>query len=113
MNILKNEVNTNININQSYMPTLTDIGAAVVFGLGFYFFKIHLSKKPEETEAVQNEKPQKDPYLPIREKINNALTKWESQMDFNRDLWEYLLSQLCEPHRGSAITDQALEIATV
>ena len=84
MNILKNEVNTNININQSYMPTLTDIGAAVVFGLGFYFFKIHLSKKPEETEAVQNEKPQKDPYLPIREKINNALTKWESQISIQK-----------------------------
>ena len=51
--------------------------------------------------------------LKVEECQGRLETKWESQMDFNRDLWEYLLSQLCEPHRGSAITDQALEIATV
>ena len=83
MNILKNEATTNTvltNLSPSYMPTLTDIGAALVFGLGFYFFKIHLSKKPQETEIQENEKPQKDPYLPIREKIDNALTKWKTQI---------------------------------
>lgn len=62
MNFTKNEVtiqNQSISNHFSLLPILTDIGAAIVFGLGFYFFKKHFSgfsntqKQEEETQMPE------------------------------------------------------------
>ena len=84
MNVLKNEATKNLISNYSYMPTFTDIGAAVVFGFAVYFFKIYLTKKPQEIVEQQNEKPQKDPFLPLKEKITNALKIWEQEVSIQK-----------------------------
>jgi len=71
-------MNTNINNiantatqSSSISPLLTDLGAALVFGLGFYFFKSHFKKSKDEKET-------KDTLKPLKEKIEDTITKWES-----------------------------------
>lgn len=58
----------------SISPILTDIGAALVFGLGFYFFKSHFKKNNSD------EKDTKDKLKSLKEKIEETITKWESQI---------------------------------
>lgn len=92
MNVIRNEAIQNqslISQASSYAPLLTDIGAALVFGLGFYFFKKHFSgfahQKPQNAEVSQApEKPQKDSYKPIREKIDYTISKWESEISLQK-----------------------------
>ena len=71
-------LNTNLNLNNTLTsqssaitPILTDLGAALVFGLGFYFFKNQFKKGTDEKET-------KDKMKPLKEKINETITKWES-----------------------------------
>jgi len=67
--------NLNINSNASSItPILTDLGAALVFGLGFYFFKSHFKK------TSNDEKNTKDKLKSLKEKIEETITKWESQI---------------------------------
>jgi len=94
MNVIKNEATSNLSLASqasSYAPLLTDIGAALVFGLGFYFFKKHFSgfthQKPqnaEESPEAPSEKPKKDSYKPIREKIDYTISKWESEISLQK-----------------------------
>ncbi len=60
--------------SSSISPLLTDLGAALVFGLGFYFFKSHFKK------SSVDEKDSKDKLKPLKEKIEDAITKWESSI---------------------------------
>jgi pentatricopeptide repeat protein len=71
--INNNELNlTNPNSqNSSISPILTDLGAALVFGLGFYFFKSHFKKSSDEKETNEKMKP-------LKEKIEDTLNKWDS-----------------------------------
>jgi pentatricopeptide repeat protein len=92
MNILRNDAIQNQSFSSqafSYAPLLTDIGAAMVFGLGFYFFKKHFSgfthtKLQNAEESLIPEKPQKDSYKPIREKIEFTISKWDSEISLQK-----------------------------
>jgi pentatricopeptide repeat protein len=72
MNSLNNNIDLPLQTSSSISPILTDLGAALVFGLGFYFFKSHF-KKSEESE-----KETKDQLKPLKEKIEDTISKWES-----------------------------------
>ena len=65
--------NSNLSNSSSITPILADVGAALVFGLGFYFFKSHFKKS-------SNEKDTKDKFKSLQEKIDETITKWESQI---------------------------------
>jgi pentatricopeptide repeat protein len=65
---------SNADLNQSINPILADLGAALVFGLGFYFFKSHF-KKDKKTD-----KDFKDKLKPLRGKIEETINKWESTL---------------------------------
>jgi len=73
---MNSEINNISNIatssSSSISPLLTDLGAALVFGLGFYFFKSHFKK------SSKDEKETKDKLKPLKEKIEDTITKWES-----------------------------------
>lgn len=88
MNIFKNEgIKTQpMNSFQSaFAPILADIGVALVFGLGFYFFKSHFSSsKPREEEAPAPQKPEKDNYKPLREKIEMTINQWDSAISLQK-----------------------------
>lgn len=62
----------NADLNQSINPILADLGATLVFGLGFYFFKSHFKKKKGDEKEV------KDRMKPLRQKIDETIQKWES-----------------------------------
>lgn len=64
---------SNASLNQSINPLLADLGATLVFGLGFYFFKSHFKKNKDEKEL-------KDRLKPLREKIEETINKWESSI---------------------------------
>lgn len=66
-----NVANSSNSQGSSISPILTDLGAALVFGLGFYFFKSHFKKSKEEKET-------KDKMKPLKEKIEDTLNKWDS-----------------------------------
>jgi len=66
-----NNISNVTSSNSSISPLLTDLGAALVFGLGFYFFKSHFKKSNDEKET-------KDKLKPLKEKIEDTITKWES-----------------------------------
>jgi pentatricopeptide repeat protein len=63
----------NADLNQSINPILADLGATLVFGLGFYFFKNHF-KKHKDDKAV------KDRLKPLREKIEETINQWQSSL---------------------------------
>ena len=65
-------VQTNADLNQSINPILADLGAALVFGLGFYFFKSHFNKDKKLEKDI------KDKLKPLRGKIEDTINKWES-----------------------------------
>ena len=63
---------TNIILPSSGLgPLFSDLGAAVVFGLGFYFFKNHFRSTTDQKETREKLKP-------LKEKIEDTITKWES-----------------------------------
>lgn len=64
-------LNNTTSTGSGITPLLTDLGAALVFGLGFYFFKSHFKKSKDEKET-------KDKLKPLKEKIEDTITKWES-----------------------------------
>jgi pentatricopeptide repeat protein len=64
----------NADLNQSINPILADLGATLVFGLGFYFFKSHFKKKKGDEKEV------KDRMKPLRQKIDETIQKWESSV---------------------------------
>jgi pentatricopeptide repeat protein len=64
---------SNADANQSINPLLADLGATLVFGLGFYFFKSHFKKNKDE-------KVLKDKMKPLKEKIEDTINKWESSL---------------------------------
>jgi len=64
---------SNAELNQSINPILADLGAALVFGLGFYFFKSHFKKDNKNFD-----KEIKDKLKPLRGKIEETINKWES-----------------------------------
>jgi pentatricopeptide repeat protein len=72
MNTLNNNIDIPMQTSSSISPILTDLGAALVFGLGFYFFKSHFKKSDE------SEKETKDQLKPLKEKIEDTISKWES-----------------------------------
>jgi len=91
MNVTNNEVllqSQGFSYSFSLLPILTDIGAAIVFGLGFYFFKKHFSgfsnTRKQEEEIPMQEKNLKDHYQPIREKIDYTITKWDSDISLQK-----------------------------
>lgn len=57
--------------------TLTDLGAALVFGFGFYFFKSHF-KKDKDSKDI------KDKMKPMKEKIEETINKWESSVSLQK-----------------------------
>jgi len=63
----------NADLNQSINPILADLGATLVFGLGFYFFKNHLKKGKDDKET-------KDKLKPLRQKIEETINNWQSQL---------------------------------
>jgi hypothetical protein len=65
---------SSVNNNNSITPILTDLGAALVFGLGFYFFKSQFKK------SNSDEKDTKNKFKSLQEKITETITKWESQI---------------------------------
>jgi len=65
--------NSNLTNSSSITPILADVGAALVFGLGFYFFKSHFKKSSDEKDT-------KGKYKSLQEKIDETITKWESQI---------------------------------
>lgn len=73
------EVNNNLQGNESSGITniLTDIGAALVFGLGFYFFKSHFKKGKDD-------KDMKDKMKPLKEKLEETINKWESSVSIQK-----------------------------
>lgn len=76
-----NTMNNNVDLPQSTSsinPILTDLGAALVFGLGFYFFKSHFKKSDE------SEKESKDQLKPLKEKIEDTISKWESAISLQK-----------------------------
>lgn len=68
---INNNTEINNTQNSSISPILTDLGAALVFGLGFYFFKSHFKKSSDEKDT-------KDKMKPLKEKIEDTLNKWDS-----------------------------------
>ena len=62
---------SNTTQSSSITPILTDLGAALVFGLGFYFFKSHFKNGKDEKETTNKSKP-------LTEKIEETINKWES-----------------------------------
>ena len=76
-------INTNTEINttqnSSISPILTDLGAALVFGLGFYFFKSHFKKSTDEKDT-------KDKMKPLKEKIEDTLNKWDLEYTEKKSL---------------------------
>jgi pentatricopeptide repeat protein len=68
---INNNTEINTTQNSSISPILTDLGAALVFGLGFYFFKSHFKKSSDEKDT-------KDKMKPLKEKIEDTLNKWDS-----------------------------------
>jgi pentatricopeptide repeat protein len=62
----------NADITQSINPLLADLGASIVFGLGFYFFKKHTKNK--------DDKEMKDKLKPLKQKIEETINKWESSL---------------------------------
>ncbi len=72
---LSSSLQTNTSSTTSSIgPILTDLGAALVFGLGFYFFKSHFKKSSSEGKDT------KDKLKSLKEKIDETITKWESQI---------------------------------
>ena len=63
---------SNAELNQSINPILADLGATLVFGLGFYFFKSHFNKDKHFDKEI------KDKLKPLRGKIEETINKWES-----------------------------------
>jgi len=72
-----NITNTNNTQGSSISPILTDLGAALVFGLGFYFFKNHFKKSTDEKDT-------KDKMKPLKEKIEDTLNKWDSAISLQK-----------------------------
>ncbi len=72
-----NLTNTNNSQGSSITPILTDLGAALVFGLGFYFFKSHFKKSTDDKET-------KDKMKPLKEKIEDTLNKWDSAISLQK-----------------------------
>jgi len=68
-----NIIQPNADSNQSITPILADLGAALVFGFGFYFFKSHFKKD-------KGEKDLKDKLKPLRGKIEDTINKWEKEI---------------------------------
>lgn len=62
---------SNADLTQSINPLLADLGASLVFGLGFYFFKSHLRKGKDDKDL-------KDKMKPLRQKIEETINKWEN-----------------------------------
>ena len=57
-------------------PYLVDLGAAILFGAGFYFFKNHFKKGKD--------KDMKDKMKPMREKIEDTINKWENSISLQK-----------------------------
>ena len=66
---INNNTEINNTNNSSISPILTDLGAALVFGLGFYFFKSHFKKSSDDKET-------KDKLKPLKEKIEDTFPKF-------------------------------------
>lgn len=64
-------------VSSGVTSTLTDLGAALVFGLGFYFFKSHFKKGKDDKDI-------KDKMKPFREKIADTINKWESSISLQK-----------------------------
>jgi len=64
----------NADLNQSINLILADLGATLVFGLGFYFFKSHFKKKSKDDKEI------KDKMKPLKQKIEETINKWESSV---------------------------------
>ena len=82
--LITNEINTNVANNQSLQPTtgmsgvITDLGAALVFGIGFYFFKSHFKKKGKDEKEI------KDKMKPLKEKLEDTINKWENSVSLQK-----------------------------
>ncbi len=93
MNILKNnQINTNItnqSSSSSNIPLFIDLAAALVFGLGLYFFKKYfkVSTYIIEEKIQENEKPKKplkDNYKPLIDKLESSINKWEPNISLQK-----------------------------
>jgi pentatricopeptide repeat protein len=67
----------NVELQQSINPFLADLGASLVFGLGFYFFKKHFRMQSTDKEV-------KDKIKPLRLKIEDTINKWESSISLQK-----------------------------
>ena len=75
----KEQINsmTNLASTSGLTNLLTDLGAALVFGVGFYFFKSHFKKGGEDKDV-------KDKMKPLKEKIEECLNKWENSLSLQK-----------------------------
>ena len=65
------------NPGKSIGSTIADVGAALLFGLGFYFFRNKLKKNKEEPDM-------KDKLKPFKEKLEDAINDWESSISIQK-----------------------------
>lgn len=73
------EITNTTSASSGITSTLTDLGAALVFGLGFYFFKSHFKKDKDK-----DDKGIKDKMKPLKEKIEDTINKWESSISLQK-----------------------------
>ena len=58
-------------ITQTTSSLLADLGASLIFSLGFFFFKKKFSQKDKDGKEL------KDKMKPLKEKIEDTINKWE------------------------------------
>jgi len=78
--LINNEITSNVATTQpssGISNIVTDLGAALVFGFGFYFFKSHFKKNKDD-------KDMKDKMKPLKEKLEETINKWESSVSLQK-----------------------------
>lgn len=79
--LIDNEITNNVATSQTssgITNIITDIGATLVFGFGFYFFKSHFKKKNKDDKDL------KDKMKPLKEKLEDTINKWEKSVSLQK-----------------------------
>ncbi len=65
-------------ITQTTSSLLADLGASLIFSLGFFFFKKKFSQKDKDGKEL------KDKMKPLKEKIEDTINKWERSVSLQK-----------------------------
>lgn len=65
-------------ITQTTSSILADLGASLIFGLGFFFFKKKFTSKDKDGKEL------KDKMKPLKEKIEDTINKWERSVSLQK-----------------------------